>query len=103
MINRQELLDSIDECEKQPFTPAIREKLSQLYIIYDHFNGYSASNKRQTEKITAFATSGESDFLKLIDGKNVDDVMPIFSEMVATVKILQPALYNGFIQKLKEI
>lgn len=94
MIEYNSLIDAIDKCEKEPLTPSNREKLSQLYIIFDH-NFSEPLSKRQTEKQTVIATSGDSDFLKLLNGKSADDVWKIIDELVTTIGIIQPALYHG--------
>ena len=101
MISREWLLNAIDECEVEPLTPAKREKLAQLYIIYNHL--YSQPISRRTEKTKIISTSGDSDFLKAVDGKDADAVMGIVNELAETIQIIQPALYYGLIKKIQEI
>ena len=100
MINRELLLDAIDRCECEPFTPAKRTELAELYIIYDHL--FSAS-KNKTEKTTKVKTSGDSDFLAMVNGKNADDVWEIIDELIATIQLLQPNLYYGIINKISNL
>lgn len=93
------MLNAIDECEVEPLTPAKREKLAQLYIIYNHLY----SQPKSTEKTKVISISGDSDFFKLVDGKDADSVLDVVGELVDTIQIIQPALYYGFISKLQDI
>ena len=99
MISRELLLDAIDRCESEPLTPAKRSELADLYIIYN--NLFPQSNS--TEKNTKVKTSGDSDFLLMVNGKNLNDVWGIIDELVATIQLLQPNLYYGFISKISEL
>lgn len=99
MISRELLLDAIDRCECEPLTSAKRSELADLYIIYNYL---FPSNTKQTEK-TKVRTSGSSDFLAMVNGKSVDDVWGIIDELVATIQIIQPNLYYGFISKIADL
>lgn len=104
MIDREELLCAIDQCEHEPMNPSVRQKLAQLYIIYDHSFDRQAELKRiKTEKQTVISTSGDTDFLKLIDGKEAEKVWEIIDELVSTIGVIQPALYHGLLKKIDEI
>lgn len=99
MITREWLLDAIDECECEPLTTANLERLANLYTIYNHLYP-QPSNKEKTQK---FATSSDSDFLKAVDGKNVDVIFGIVNELVETIQLIQPALYYGLMAKIKDL
>ena len=101
MISREWLLDAMDECESEPMTAAKREKLSQIYIIYDHLYGFR--QKPKTEKQNQIETSGKSDFFQLINGKDIASVLAVIDELVSTIQVIQPNLYNAVIAKLREI
>ena len=99
MITREWLLDAIDECECEPLTTSNLERLANLYTIYNHL--YSQpSNEEKTQK---FATSSDSDFLKAVDGKSVDDIFAIIDELVETIQLIQPALYYGLMAKIQNL
>ena len=101
MISREWLLEAMDECESEPMTAAKREKLSQIYIIYDHLYGFS--QKSTSEKQNKIETSGKSDFIRLINGKDLASVLAVIDELISTIQIIQPNLYNAVIAKLREI
>lgn len=100
MIDRELLLEAIDECEVEPLTSSNIQRLANLYIIYNHHYSQPTRNQK-TEK--TLATSGSSDFLKSVDGKRADDVLNLINELVETIQLIQPALYYGFLKKLQEI
>lgn len=100
MISQKWLLDAMDECESEPFTAPKREKLAQLYIIYDHLYGFQ---KPMPEKQNKIETSGKSDFIRLINGKDITSVLAVIDELVSTIQIIQPNLYNAVLAKLREI
>ena len=100
MISREWLLDAMYECESEPMTAAKREKLSQIYIIYDHLYGFQKSTSEKQNKIE---TSGKSDFIRLINGKDIASVLAVIDELISTIQIIQPNLYNAVIAKLREI
>ena len=100
MISREWLLDAMDECESEPITAAKREKLSQIYIIYDHLYGFQKSTSEKQNQIEA---NGKSDFFRLINGKDLASVLAVIDELISTIQIIQPNLYNAVLAKLQEI
>ena len=44
--------------------------------------------------------NSNSRFARLIDGRKQADIMPVIDELVGTVQIIQPRLYDVFIEKL---
>lgn len=100
MIDRELLLDAIDECEVEPLTSSNIQRLANLYTIYNHHYSQPTRNQK-TEKV--IVTSGTSDFLKSVDGKSADDVLNIIDELVETIQIIQPALYYGLIKRIQEL
>ena len=45
-------------------------------------------------------TSG-SEFAVCINGKCFSDILPLLEELMETLKVTQPRLYDGFIRRLK--
>lgn len=104
MISRDELLEGMQECESGILTAPKREKLAQLYIIYDHLYGFQPNaTKIKTEKQTIISTSGDSDFLKAVQGHEAEKIWDIINELMASLKVIQPNLYNAVIQKIQEL
>lgn len=111
MITKQDLLEAIAECQgiRSP-NANTAVKLAAFYTILDHldgeqqvspdvdhnsFSGYSLSAPPGTIQF-----EGQSDFAKLINGKEQEDVLPVIDELMDTLKVLNERLYNGVMRKL---
>lgn len=104
MISQKWLLDAMDECESEPMTAAKREKLSQIYIIYDHLYGFQPNaTKIKTEKKSVVSTGGTSDFLKAVEGKEANAIWDIINELMASIKVIQPNLYDAVLVKIHNV
>lgn len=45
---------------------------------------------------------GDSDFLKLVNGKNQENVFSIIDELMETIKILHPRMFNSVIDRISK-
>ena len=52
---------------------------------------------------TYIQTSGDSEFLKAVDGRKADKVWKLMDELVEAVKILHPRMYTTFIDKVQDL
>ena len=114
MIRRDDLLEAIAECQGQRNPNATTcIKLAAYYTILDHLEEdeedtrdmgrsfsplpqYSLASG-QTEEIIY---ESESDFAGMIYGLKQQDVFAVIDELMSTVKILNPRLYDGVMRKL---
>ena len=56
------------------------------------------------EQVETYAeTSGDSEFLKAVDGRKADRVWKLIDELVEAVKILHPRMYTTFIDKVQDL
>lgn len=116
MITERDLKEAIAECQ------GVREpnantciKLAAYYVILDHIQtpekkideaempvySYSAPPASTSrDNVTYYS---ESDFAKKIYGMDCEDVWPVMDELMNTLSILNPGLYNGVMRKLSEI
>ena len=118
MITEKEVAQAIEECMQEPVTGNKRAVLADLIIIQDYLFGeptraqevqqmpmpmqsYSASTMEQVE--TYIETTGDSEFLKAVDGRKADKVWKLMDELVEAVKILHPRMYTTFIDKVQDI
>ena len=62
---------------------------------------YSAPPMEQVE--TYIETTGDSEFLKAVDGRKADKVWKLIDELVEAVKILHPRMYTTFIDKVQDL
>ena len=118
MITEKEVSQAIDECMREPVTGTKRAVLADLIIIQDYLFGeltratepsqmpyqmqsYSAPHMEQVETIVE--TNGDSEFLKVVDGRKAERVWKLIDELVEAVKILHPRMYSTFIDKIQDI
>lgn len=103
MITKEELEQAISECQGQK-NPTAQTciKLAAYYTILDHTDkppeniAYSFANK--PPDIVNY--EGESDFAQAIQGRNPNEVWALIDELVQTIQIVHPRLYDGFMRKL---
>ena len=111
----KEVAQAIDECLREPVTGNKRAVLADLIIIQDYLFGepmqaqevpkptqsYSAPPMEQVENY--IQTTGDSEFLKAVDGRKADKVWKLIDELVEAVKILHPRMYTTFIDKVQDL
>lgn len=97
MINKDEIDRAILEHEAKDTTYANCERLAWLYIVRDHISGQAQKQP------VALDISGDSDFMKLINGKDSVKVFSLIDELMTSIRIIQPNLYTAVIQKIQEI
>lgn len=110
MITEQDLQAAIAECqgEREPNARTCI-KLAAFYILQDHLfpvdepgeepAGYSFSGAASRPGIEY---TGESDFAQAIAGRDPAQVWPLVEELVETLRVVNPRLYNAFMGRMKE-
>jgi hypothetical protein len=48
-------------------------------------------------------TNGDSEFLKVVNGRKAERVWKLMDELVEAVKILHPRMYTTFIDKVQDL
>lgn len=102
MFSKAELLDAIDEMEMCPSTYQNCEKLATFYSLYDHLYG----DKRpilETIQQTVIQKFGDSDFLRSVEGADAEKVFGILDELMESIKLLQPRLYEATLAELRDL
>lgn len=89
MINLDEINSEIAKLESQGTTYATIERLSWLYTVRDHI----------AEQPKGKIPDGESDFRKCCSGKAICEVMDVMDELMETLLIIQPRLYDVVMDK----
>ena len=104
MITERELLQAIDECQSEPMTSAKIGKLADLITVHTYLYGdkdpATAPIERTVEKV--ISARGDSDFMRKIDGMGADDVWRVIDELMQTLEVINPRLYDGVIRRLEE-
>ena len=117
MITEKEVEQAIQECMRDPITGNKRAVLADLIIIQDYLFGeptraqeapqptpmqsYSAPPIEQVEIYVE--TNGDSEFLKVVNGRKAERVWKLMDELVEAVKILHPRMYTTFIDKVQDL
>ena len=108
MITRQDLEQAIAECqgERNPNANTCI-KLAAFITIKRELYGeekeaaqlpsysYAPAPIRNTIEIDS-----ESEFARLIDGREQQEIMPVLDELMETLRIIQPRLYEVVMEKL---
>ena len=100
MILIDEINGEIAKLEAQTQTYQTIERLAWLYIVRDH-------NTIPTNQITKTETGpvqveASSPFLTLCNGEPICEVMAVMDELMSTIQVLVPKLYDGVMRRLQE-
>jgi hypothetical protein len=111
VITEHDLKEAIAECQ------GVREpnantciKLAAYYTILEHIQEQDNKTEMQNYSYSSAPISapysisydGESEFAHKIDGMNSYKVLDIMNELMETISVLNPALYNSVMRKLSE-
>lgn len=61
---------------------------------------FAAGPEDQSESIIDYQS--DTDFSHMVDGRKAADVWPIMDELMSTLQVLQPRLYDGVMRKLQD-
>lgn len=107
MITEEELQEAIAECQGQRNPNANTcVKLASFYTIQDHM--------KQKEETPVYSYSpppdnivdmsfSDSEFAKMADGKPLDDMWRLMDELMSTLQVLNPHLYDGVMRKVADL
>lgn len=99
MLTKRELLNAIKELEESTPTYEKCKRLVTFYQLYDYMYGEPKREERTERVVGAY---GESEFMKVIAGKDIREVMGVMDELMSTLNVLNPNLYQGVLVKLAE-
>ena len=111
MITEQDLSAAIAECQgKRNPDAGTCIKLAAFYTIRNHlFPDAQESVGHGTQERYSYASGPEGDtiqiegrsaFAEAVNGKKQRDVWPIIDELMMTLQVIQPRLYNAVMEKL---
>ena len=101
MISIEQLSGEIAALEEEKPTHVVMQKLASLYVVRDHMTLDSPINTNLVGIIPPM--NEDSEFIMMIEGKSIESVLPIMNELMETIQIVKPQLYNGVIRKIAEI
>lgn len=120
MISKKEIIEAIEHYKNAPATIDTCKKLAALYTVKDHLycedepehNGnrhreisnYSGAQppEYREEKAKIQVSDATSDFLIRVDGMDAKTFWKVMDELVETIKIINPRLYDAFMRKLND-
>lgn len=109
MITEKDLQEAIAECEGQrnPTASTCIKLAAYLTILQ---NLYPESGKRDDYSFYQMSRSADPDpgidydsdteFSRMVHGRSAAEIMPVMDELMSTIKVIHPRLYNGVINKL---
>ena len=97
MVNLDEINGEIAKLESQPSTYVTIERLAWLYVVRDHLT-VSPVNVPAVSGLDI--PHGDTEFMCNCAGKTVNHVMEIMDELMSTLNIIQPRLYEAVMDRL---
>ena len=106
MITKQELLNAIAECQgvRNPNANTCI-KLAAFYTILNNMEDDDTSDRTEYKITTLQDTSylGNSELSELVRMKGIHKVFPILEELMDTLLVLYPKLYQSVIEKIEDV
>lgn len=111
MITERDLNEAIAECQgKRNPTASDCIKLSAFLQLKERMypeKTEQPSIPRQSYSYSAgndqVSYTSDSEFVRLVYGREMDQILPFIDDLVETVKVINPKLYNAFIGKIKAL
>lgn len=104
MITKHDLQEAIAECEGQRDPNANTcIKLAAFYIIQQHMFPEQAQATSALAIPSTREAAGDSEFLQLAYGIPEERAWEIMDELMSTINVINPKLYNSIIRKLKAV
>lgn len=105
MYTDAELTTAIEELEQGRHTIQNVAKLAALYTVRNNLQGseiplFRYSQDAEREKKDCVGLYGDSDFLKRIHGKNTEEMWLMMDDVMNSICMLNPRLYNSVINRL---
>jgi len=98
MITIKELDGAIRECENAPTSYQNCEKLATFYTVRNYMQPKEEYSYDPPQGIEVY---GDSDFLQAVTGRDTAEIMAIMDELMETILITNPRLYQGVMRKIK--
>lgn len=111
MLERRDLEEHIAEIKnKRNQTESECIKLAAFVILRDELQKEEAGGgsygdatpPSATVTETVIGLHGDSDFLRLVSGRNADHVWSVMAEAMESLKLMEPRFYAGILRKLNQ-
>lgn len=102
MITKHDLQEAIAECEGERNPNANTcIKLAAYYTIMENLYPDPIPQYSYAAEPEVVKTADQSDFMKAVNGKNVNEVLDVIDELMEALQVMYPRLYDGVLRKLK--
>ena len=118
MISEREISEEIARLEAAAVSFENCHRLATLYVIRDKIEArkpagsarqniqYELSNEEAAEKSSAkehiYVPKTDTEFLQAVKGKDPEIVWAVMDELMGTIKIINPRLYDGVLRRLEK-
>ena len=100
MIKEEELREAIAECQGQRNPNANTcMKLASYLTILDHMTEPTYTEK-PSYSFAAPPFTSDTEFGRKVQDKDVNEVLSVMDELMETLRILNPRLYDGVLSRL---
>lgn len=100
MTSMEQINGEIATLEQETPTHAVMQKLSSLYIVRDHMT--LGTNPEPATVVSDMVDyPGTTDFAQLINNHKQRDAWAVMDDLMNTLQVLNPRLYDAVLQKLK--
>ena len=82
-------------------------KLATLYTIKNQMNKSEDASQVQAYSMAAAPEPtgryGDSEFLREIEGRDMEDVLQVMDDLMDTLQVANPRVYNGVMRKIRAL
>lgn len=100
MITLDEVEDAIRELEDAPHNFQTCQKLATFYLLRDYLAGGGDGAINEVRRIEA---REDSEFMRVVSGCDSAEVLAVLDELMDTLAIVNPRLYDGVMRRLDEL
>ena len=102
MITEDNLKEAIAECQgvRSPNANTC-VKLASYYTILDHMQNQTPTPSYSYSPGDVVLYSSDSEFSQAINGRDTHEVWQVIDELMSTLQVLHPKLYNSVMRRLK--
>lgn len=103
MITLCDVLDTLEDLESQPKSYETAEKLAVMLYLREHMTDFTPASGDKGAPAAVVEVSGDSEFMREVNGRPAADVWRIMEELMETLEVVEPRVYNGVIRRIREI
>lgn len=103
MLSKSELLTAIDELEDSAPTFQNCQKMATFYTLLNAmYRTNDEAPRQESVQEEVIDDHGDSEFLRLVAGIDSHTAWTLMDELMETIQILQPKLYDSVMRRLRD-